>query len=142
MKLLHVSDDPLVLRVLYELLAERPPEATVTHQVMPSPEEHAAFVRTHPFRFWYVLDVGGDYVGALEATDRNELGVSVLIRHQRKGYGRLALELFLKTHWPLPAIKAYRNGAWLANIAAYNHHSKFFFKKIGFRLIQETYAYD
>lgn len=126
--------------VLYELLAERPRENWISHERMPTMGEHQAFVRSRPFWHWYLIDDGMQFVGALECTHLNEIGVAVLKQHQHKGYGTLAVNLFIQQHKPLPRVPAVRNGRWLANIATHNEHSKDFFKRLGFRPIQETYA--
>lgn len=138
MKLVSVYDEPLAHLFLYRLMAERPPESWISHQALPTREEHAAFIAEKPFRFWYLVDVGGIFVGALECTDLNEVGVAIFHQYQHKGYGAEAINLFFKTHQPLPEIKARRNGHWLANISVHNQHSKRFFMALGFVPIQET----
>jgi len=137
--------------VLYELLSERAPAARVSHEQMPTWQEHLEFICTRPFRFWYLIgipiidveshNIGGfRYVGALEVTEMNEVGISILKRYQGRGYGTEAWHAFMKNHEPLPAIKAIRNGKWLANVAVDNTQSKLFFRKLGFKTIQETLA--
>lgn len=126
--------------ILYELLAERPKYAWISHGEMPSRSAHEEFVANHPFRFWYLIDNAGVYVGSIECTDRNEIGVHILQRFQKKGFGYLALTKFLATHTPLPPIKAVRNGKWLANIAVGNEPGQDFFRRMGFRQIQETWC--
>jgi len=139
--------------VLYELLSEREPEARVSHEKMPTWQEHLEFITTRPFRFWYLIAVptidvethgvgGFRYVGALEVTDMNEVGISILKKYQNLGYGTAAWEAFVQNHQPLPAIRARRNGRWLANVATDNTQSKLFFRKLGFKTIQETLRYD
>ena len=141
MRLAPVRDRSDAAAVLYEILAERPPESCISHRDMPTPEEHERFVKLHPFAWWYLITVDNEVVGSVEVTDRNEIGVSILKRCQRKGYGRRALLLFLKFHQPLPAIPALRNGNWLANIAVGNDDSKAFFAKLGFKPLQETWIH-
>ena len=141
MRLIEVIPiDPDHVEFLYTLLAERPRANWISHEGMPSKEDHQAFVDANPFRYWYLIETQSGYVGALEVTDRNEIGIAILNAHQGRGLGREALAQFLATHQPLPPIKAVRNGHWLANVAADNHGSKLFFKAMGFKKIQETYA--
>lgn len=141
MKLVSVYNDPAAAAMLlYTLLEERPRENWISHERMPTRQAHRAFIATRPFRLWYVIEVNGTQVGALEATDLNEIGVSILREHHRKGYGGEALRLFLLQHNPLPPVPAKRNGRWLANIAVRNEGSKKFFAAKGFRPIQETWA--
>jgi GNAT superfamily N-acetyltransferase len=140
MKLVTVKGNPDAGPFLYELLGERPKYAWISHGEMPSRSAHEHFVANHPFLYWYLIDVDGTYVGAIEATDRNELGVHILARHQRKGYGMRALKMFMEKHQPLPPIKAVRNEKWLANIGTLNMDAKDFFEKAGFAPLQETWV--
>ncbi len=140
MKLVTVEDNPHAPSFLYELLSERPRDTWISHKELPTPAEHEAFVANHPFRYWYLIEDEGIYIGAIEVTDRNEIGVSLLKRYQRRGMGKKALEQFLSWHQPLPPIPAVRNARWLANIATRNIGSKLFFKGMGFFPIQETWV--
>ncbi len=139
MNFLNVYSTPSASGTLYRLLEERPRENWISHERMPTSEEHMVFVLSRPFRLWYLIEVNGEHVGALEVTDLNEIGVAIFKAHQRKGYARQALRLFLLRHEPLPAIPAKRNKRWLANIAVGNEASKAFFRKMGFRPLQETW---
>jgi hypothetical protein len=152
MKLVSVYNVKESASVLYELLHERRPETFVSHETMPTREEHEEFVASIPFRYWYLIRIltvndetmsvrGYAYIGAIEVTELNEIGISILKRFQSYGHGRKALELFMSTHRPLPAIKAKRNARWLANVATENHGSKLFFRRMNFRPIQETWVY-
>ena len=124
--------------LLYKLLAERPRESWISHERLPMFGEHRAFVASHPFRYWLLIAVQAAYIGAIEVTDRNEIGIAVLRQHQRHGYGRWALRYFFREYQPLPAIHAVRNGCWLVNVAVGNEGSREFFRKMGFSTIQET----
>ena len=124
--------------LLYELLAERPHEHWISHERMPTFREHQAFIASHPFRYWLLVMSDMTYVGAIEVTDRNEVGIAILKRYQKRGLGSEALHKFIEDYQPLPAIPALRNGRWLANIAVGNESSEIFFRKMGFITIQKT----
>lgn len=138
MKLVDVYQSPHASAVLYQLLAERPKENFISHEKMPTLEEHEQFIASRPFRLWFLIEVEEFTVGAIEVTDLNEIGIAIFLKCQRWGYATQALNLFLSTHEPLPAIAAKRNGKWLANISTGNAGSKKFFKKLGFTPLQET----
>lgn len=151
MKLTPVRGNRDATSVLYALLAERPRENWISHEAMPTRGQHEKFVESNPFAHWYLIalptvnaetmGVGGCvYVGALEVTDRNEIGIAIFERYKRKGYAFEALSIFLRTHKPLPPIPAVRNGRWLANIAMNNDVSKDFFYRMGFSPLQETWV--
>lgn len=126
------------VRLLYDLLAERPPEANISHRAMPLLTEHAAFVLSKPYHAWYILETGGVMVGSIYLTDRNEIGVAILQAHQRHGLARQAI-LMLVTIGPLPPISSVRHGAFLANINPANARSIKLFEGLGFQHIQNTY---
>ena len=133
---------PDAVDVLYRLMAERPLESCVSHMRLPTMDEHIRFIATKPFRYWYLLKVDEHYVGALECTHQNEIGVSLLCEYRRNHYATEALNLFFQNHRPLPGIPAIRNENWLANIAVGNNGSKRFFAGLGFKPLQETFVYD
>lgn len=124
---------------LYELLKERTREGSISHAEVPSFEDHVAFVNTHPFRYWFLIEQDGP-VGDLQVSRNNEIGIFLFRRFQGRGYGSDALQLFLKTHEPLPAIPAQRVARWLANINPDNHGSVRFFERMGFKTVQVTKA--
>lgn len=131
---------PGAISALYNLLAERPRENWISHEGMPTIEEHQRFICSRPFRYWYLIEVGWKYVGAIEVTELNEIGIAIFREHQHKGYGMQALQMFLESHRPLPPIPAKRNRRWVANIAVGNDASKAFFSRAGFKPLQETYV--
>lgn len=118
--------------VLYELLAERPEQASISHKKMPTYERHLTFVKSRPYTHWWLLQVDGTYVGSAYLTDRNEIGLFIFKDKQGKGYGSEALAL----------VRDVVDGPLLANIAPTNLPSQHFFYKHGFGLVQYTYRND
>lgn len=126
--------------MLHQLLKERPIEANISHKEMPTWDEHVAFVRSHPYKGWYLIQVYPEHdnpripgeraiVGSIYLTHQREVGIFILQEHQNKGYGQAAIWL-LKAKYP---------GKLLANVAPGNHRSQDFFKRIGARQIQVTF---
>lgn len=126
---------------LFELIAERMTEPAVNiSATMPTVEEHKAFVRRWPYRFWYLLENDeGERVGYVSATRRNEIGIVLLKVYRGRGYGPQAVRMLMENYQPLPAVPSERRGRWIANVAPDNEHSKHLFEKLGGRLIQVTY---
>jgi len=122
------------LKLLYQLLEERPLRANISHNRMPSKAEHRDFVRFHHYREWFIFDYGAIYL-----TDLNEIGVATLKEHQGKGYARKAIELIVRLKKPLPEVKGLRCGHFIANINPDNKASIKLFEGLGFRHIQNTY---
>lgn len=138
-KILQVDVD-----FLYVLLAERPPEANISHATMPSPDLHKQFVHRRPYEAWYVVrlqaqesreGVAGEIkfedtpVGSVYLTKSREVGIFVLKAHQKRGIATLAIEELRRLH----------PGPLLANVSPGNEVSHQFFTKLGGRIIQTTY---
>lgn len=130
------------VQFLYRLLEEREPDESITHAKMPTYEEHLAFVRSDPYRAWYIITDRGVEVGSCLLTHNNEIGITIAKEHRRKGYAREALVLLTKLADPLPASASVRNGHFIANINPANEASIKLFSKLGFRHIQNTYRLD
>lgn len=140
MKLISVYREPRATRILYELLAERPESASISHEKMPSRKAHAAFVRSRPYRYWFLIEDDRRYVGDVCVTRLNEIGITLLKKYRVQSRGTNALGIFMSEHEPLPTIPAKRAGTWLANVAMGNFAARAFFHSIGFKPVQITFA--
>lgn len=117
-------------RLLYKLLEEREPRVNISHRAMPTWKQHLAFVARRPYVAWYLIKSGRDYVGAIYLTARNEIGVFILAQSRGLGLGPRAVRLLIGRHG---------RRRYLANINPRNGQSARTFRKMGFRLIQQTY---
>ena len=133
MKLIPISEHADAPKILYDLLAERTPDQSISHREMPTWEEHCAFVAEHPYEAWYLLEEGDKIIGATYITEADEIGLAIFTEFQRQGYGKKAVGLLLQEH---------PREAYFANIASRNEASKAFWQKLGFGLLQETYSLE
>ena len=123
-------------KVLYELLKEREPYMNISHKELPTYEEHVKFVRSKPYKEWFLIHDNKYeiFIGSIYITYKDEIGLFLFKRHQRVNYGTEVLNKILDNS---------RYGkTFLANINPANERSKQFFKKFGFKLVQETYRRD
>lgn len=138
-ELISVYDAPEAEKVLYDLLLERTPEQSISHRSMPTYEQHQEFVRSRPYRAWYLarqnligeepMDDAHRFIGSAYLTHDHEIGLFIFREHHGKGYGdRVLAEM---RHW--------HPGNMLANISPHNAVSQRFFAKHGGKLIQCTY---
>lgn len=131
------------IEALYELMRERSTEAdqhvNISHRALPPFLEHARFVRSKPYRAWYLVKVDGLVAGSVNLTKLNEVGIVLHPDYRGKGVGKAALKLLLNRHRPLAAIPAHRAGHWLANVHPLNERSIRLFTGLGFKLKQHTY---
>lgn len=119
-------------RVLYRLLKERTPQQSISHEQMPTWDEHVAYVRGRPYPHWYLIEVYDERVGMIYISQRREVGIGILSEHQRRGYGSAALAQ-LRTLHP---------GPLYANVAPLNWASHAFFRKAGGVIAQATYRLE
>lgn len=119
---------------LYCLLEQRPREACISHQHMPTREQHSAFVRSAPYEVWYIIkDNIGDLVGACYITRANEIGVHIHHNFQHRGFGSRTVKKLMLMHGPRK---------WKANISPENHSSQCMFATLGFRQLQQVWVKD
>ena len=137
------KDGPKSIQALYELLRARSTEAdphvNISHRALPSFLTHARFVRSHPYRAWYLVQVDGLIAGSVNLTKLNEIGIVLHPDYRGKGVGKVAVRLALNRHRPLAGIPAQRAGHWLANINPKNERSIRLFEGLGFKHIQNTF---
>ena len=115
-------------RILFDILAERRPEESISHKDMPSWEDHVKFIHGMPYRHWYLIYDGGP-VGTIYLTAAREVGVFVIAGHRGKGYARSAVRMLLDLH----------PGKLLANVNPANYVSKKLWESMGGKLIQVTF---
>jgi GNAT superfamily N-acetyltransferase len=128
---------------LYDIMRARSteddPHTNISHRALPPYRQHGEFVRSRPYRIWYLIKVGGLLAGATNITKQNEIGLVLLPDYRGKGIGKLVLQGLLRRHKPLPAIPGHRAGHFLANINPKNERSIRLFTGLGFALKQQTY---
>ncbi|HTL69842.1 MAG TPA: GNAT family N-acetyltransferase [Candidatus Eisenbacteria bacterium] len=118
--------------VLYRLLAERESRVNISHKKLPSMARHLAFVRSKPYKAWYLLkERSGGFAGAVYLSKNDEIGLFIFKALRGRGYGREALAALLAKH---RGVKRF-----LANVSPRNPDSIRFFTQQKFRHIQNTY---
>ena len=130
-------------RFLYDLLRGRKPWENISHKKMPSYEEHIEFVRSKPYKNWYIIDFKGP-VGSVYITHKNEIGIFIERPFQGRKLGSAALNLLIAHN---PDVETF-----YAHIGTYNSRSLAFFANKRFifkeqeldkdgKLVQYTYMY-
>lgn len=130
MALIPINARPEAATILYDLLAERPAYANISHKKMPTWEEHIRFVRSNPYRAWFLIEEDCGIVGAIYLSKQNEIGVAVFKKHQAKGYAKRAVTE-LNRRYPKERL--------LANVAPGNKVSQAFWESLGGKVVQQTY---
>lgn len=123
--------DIAILQVLYDLLAERTVEQSISHERMPTFRDHIAFVVSEPYEAWYVIEANTEMVGAIYLSRSDEIGIGIFRRFARRGYATGAILMLMRAH---------PRSRYLANVAPTNAASAALFASLGFNLVQHTWA--
>ena len=130
MRLVDVPTAPEAPELLYRLMEEREPQVNISHRALPDWDSHLAFIASRPYEAWYLIEVEGEYVGAIYLSKMSEIGLFVLSDHRGQGHGKQASEMLMDKH---------PRERFLANINPSNTRSIEFFRSLGFEHIQNTY---
>lgn len=132
-KLKIVSVSSKDIKFLYELLRERDPKANISHKKMPTFQEHGEFVKSKPYKKWYVIKFENQKIGSVYLTEQNEIGIFIKKEYQGNNFGNQILKLLINKN---------PEKRFLANVNPKNKKSINFFKKNNFKLIQHTYELE
>lgn len=134
MKLVSVYRSARADKALYDLLRERSTErdrfVNISHRKLPTWRRHLAFIRSKPYRAWYLIRIGPACVGTIYLSNAGEIGIVLARVYRGKGYGKAAIKLLMKRH---------PRKRYLANINPKNERSIGMFTKLGFAHLQNTY---
>lgn len=112
-----VSHEERHICTLYELLSKR--NHNISHQTLPSYEQHSIFVRSHPYRKWFLVKISDVYVGSFYITFENTVGINLLDDFIPEALPLVIHEIHLKFK-PLPEIKSVRSRSFSVNVAPTN----------------------
>lgn len=136
MILKSVYEDTRAKDYLYNLLEQREPHESISHNEIPTWQEHIDFIGRKPYKAWYIVYSGVDDepIGSIYLTYNNEIGIGIFRELRQMGYASQAIELLMKKH---------PEKFYLANINPANLKSiSLFERKLGFKHIQNTYKLE
>ena len=79
---------------------------------MPSFFEHNKFVKSHPYRAWFIVKLNAIDIGTLYLTKENVIGINLISGHQ-SGNSIEAIKFVIKNYKPYPEIKSLRQGFFI-----------------------------
>lgn len=130
---------PFVMQFLFDLLAERREQESISHKRMPQFVQHQAFVRSRPYREWWLVMDGIVPVGAVYLTKGNEIGISIKREYQGRGYGPEAVRQILSMFDPLQPRPSQRSEKFIAHVNPANVRSRKMFEHLGAQPLMVTY---
>ena len=104
------------IEFLYELLNAR--KHNISHEKIPSFNEHRLFVDNHPYREWYLIEENNKFVGSLYIANNNAIGINIL--SNSKSIIKKSIEWVSINKNPLPGIKSLRSNYFHINVSPEN----------------------
>lgn len=138
LQLIKISNNVEMIELLYSFLKAR--KNPISHQSMPSFDEHKTFVQTHPYRAWYLVKREAQFIGTTYILSNNTIGVH--LDDEFVNELPSLLELIKKKHRPLKAIKSVRAGFFSMNVSPNNTSMIKILTDSGAKHIQNTYCID
>ncbi|MCY6383765.1 hypothetical protein [Hoeflea prorocentri] len=136
MTLEEIIPDDEQVHALYRLLKSR--KHGISHKQNPSFVEHDEFVRTHPYRAWFLVQDAGNCIGSVYLHADNSIGIHLedgkLDEHLKP-----VLHEIMQRFEPLPAVKSVRNGSFSINVAPTDSALMAALEKHGLAVAQVTY---
>ena len=110
---------------------------SISHEKIPSFEKHEKFVKSHPYRKWWLILDDSKLIGSVYLTNENAIGIN-LIKEDVEIYCRI-IEKIIHENLPLPPIPSVRPEFFFVNVAAKNQLLKDALDKIGAKHTQCSY---
>lgn len=131
-----VEPNSAQINLLYDQLNNR--LYNISHEIMPSYEEHSKFVKNHPYRKWYIVRDGRIPVGNVYINFDNSIGLNAggLTCDKKLNY---LLDLVYNTVAPLDAEPSVRIGNFFLNVSAADNEMQDRLEKMGFIEKQRSY---
>ena len=127
------------IKTLYDLLSKR--NYSISHEIMPDFEEHKKFVKSNPYRAWYIIYFKEKAVGSFYLSNDNSIGINIE-DHQDIECLKEILIFVKNNHSPLKHIKSKRAAKFHIHISPKNSFLKNTLEKLSKKLVQITYLID
>jgi hypothetical protein len=124
------------IEVLYELLGHR--EHSISHELMPSFDEHKKFVISSPYRVWMLIKSDQKYIGTLYLTHENHISISLT-----RSYSFKFIEVLLwvtSNYRPLPESKSITPANFQMNVPIDDVVMSKSLERLGHKKIQVTHV--
>ena len=123
------------IELLYKLLINK--KNNISHERTPKLKDHISFVRSNPYRFWYLINTNNKIIGSIYLANDNSIGIN-LFEPRVQTYKDI-IEIIKKKHIPLPPIKSIRNKKFIISVSINNRILKEALKEMKISSISSTY---
>ena len=124
--------------ILFKILNTR--KFNISHVEKVSYEEHVDFVLENKYKYWYIIFIRNNYLGAVYITEDNFIGVSLI--EDDKDLYKFVISKILNKHKPNQGIKSLRSNFFCLNVNPNNLNLKQALMELGSKQIQLTYSFN
>tara|TARA_A100001015_G_C14577367_1_gene551521 strand:- start:155 stop:571 length:417 start_codon:yes stop_codon:yes gene_type:complete len=123
------------IKELYHLLTNR--RYSISHQNLPSFEEHSKFVSKNPYLVWYLIYKNFELLGSTYIQKDNSVGIDLKLPNKEDV---IEISSYIKkNHLPLKPVKSLRRGDFFVNISPFDKELIEIFKKLNQKEIQRSF---
>ena len=108
--------DKAHIKILFEILKKR--EYSISHKKIITFEKHIKFVKSHPYRNWFLIYQEKDVIGSIYITFENLLGINLTV-HKKELYKEIIKKIKSKKK-PLKPKSSVRNKNFSINVPSEN----------------------
>ena len=127
-------------KLLFEVFHQRKDVERISSDKQLIFNDHSKFVEDHPYRYWFLAKTGSCYIGTVNISYENSLGIHLFDEYEK--FLRQVLEKICNTLKPLPRIVSVRPGNFIINISPKNIKLERELEILGARCIQKTFQLE
>ena len=127
--------DKLHIKLLFEILKKR--EYSISNKKLITFEKHIIFVKSHPYRNWFLIYQDKDLIGSIYTTFENFLGIN-LIMHNKTLYKEIIIKIKSRIK-PLKPKSSVRNKNFSINVPPKNFILQEALVELKASFVQKTY---
>ena len=103
-------------------------------------DDHCKFVENHPYRYWFLVKTESYYIGAVNISYQNSLGIHLFDEYEN--YLGQLLGKICDTIKPLPGRASVRSGNFTINVSPKNVKLERKLKIFGANCVQKTFQLE
>ena len=129
------TKDKIHIKLLFEMLNKR--EYSISHDKIITFKKHIIFVKTNPYRNWFLIYQDKEIIGSIYSTYENYLGINLVI-HQKELYKEIIIKFISKIK-PLKPKSSIRNKNFSINVPFGNFILEEALIELKASFVQKTY---
>ena len=123
------------IKILYDELKLR--EFTISHDSLPRFEDHEDFVRSNPYRCWWIISVHDSVIGSCYVSNENSIGIN--IRSFEPKLVEYIINHIIEKFEPLDPVRSIRPSDFFINVPISNSEFIDTMEQLSYPKTQITY---